>query len=256
MADYLTSHAFFSIRLKQDVAKHPFVRKRVIPALEITHTKQVATLKQKYKKRLASVKTTETELDNRVWFGILNDMVTHYSSLLGKDRGLAFGLLSGGAHQFIIWDNHQKALYPNDNFSFDLPFSNDPDVGLFEEDNQVFLRGKLSTAIRNGQRYSVLRIYFYVVDTSEKRDPGETAISKNVGILCEVPFFFLRSDRYETLQDENATNQLLELFELKKDDTDYSPPDFIPTDELGEMIGGVGPAWIEIGTDYAGVNIR
>ncbi len=256
MADYLTPHAFFSIRLKLDIGNHPFVRKRVIPALERTHAKQVATLKQKYKKRFASLYSTESELDNRIWFGILHDLVTHYSSLQGKDRDLAFGLLSGGAHQFMVWDNHQKSLYPTDNFSFELPFSNDPDVGLFEEDDQVFLRGKLSSATREGQRYSVLRIYFYVVDTSEKRDPGETVISKNVGILCEIPFFFLRSDRYETLQDNSTTNKLLELFELKKDDTDYSPPDFTPTDELGEMIGGVGATWIEIGTDYAGVTIR
>ena len=254
MSDNLLPHAFFTVRIKPDIASHPFVRKRVIPALEKTHVKRVALLKQKYKRRLSTAKLAEAELYSKVWYAIINEMVTHYSTLLGKDRGLTFGLFSGGAHQFMVWDNHHKSLYPTDNFDFNLPFSDDPDSSLFEEDNQVFLRGKLATAFRDGQRYSVLKIYFYVVDTAEKRDPGATTISKNVGILCEIPFFFLRSDRYETLQDEGTTNQLLELFELKREDNDFSPPDFIPTDELGEMYGA--SSWIEIGNDYASVNIR
>jgi hypothetical protein len=254
MSDNLIPHAFFTFRLKPDIAKHPFVRKRVIPALEKTHAKQLALLKQKYKKRLANAKLSEGELTTRVWSLALNDIVVHYCNLQGKDRYLSFGLFSGGAHQFIVWDNYSKALYPTDNFSFDLPFSNDPDVGLFEENNQVFLRGKLATTFRDGERYSVLKIYFYVVDKSEKREPGETTISSNVGILCEIPYFFLRSDRYETLQDTETTNKLLEMFELKRDDNNFEPLDFIPTDELGESYGI--STWLEIGNDYAGVTIR
>jgi hypothetical protein len=256
MSDNIVPNAFFTIRLKQTVASHPFIRKRVIPALEKTHTKQVALLKQKYKKRFvnAKPKLSEAELSNWVWSAVLNDIVTHYATLQGKDRYLSFGLFSGGAHQFIVWDNYSKALYPTDNFSFDLPFSSDPDVGLFEEDDQVFLRGKLATAFRDGERYSVLKIYFYVVDTSEKREPGATTISSNVGILCEIPYFFLRSDRYETLQDTETTNKLLEMFELKRDDNNFEPLDFIPTDELGESYGI--STWLEIGNDYAGVTIR
>ncbi len=254
MTDSLIPHAFFTIRLKSDIAKHPFVRKQVIPALEKTHAKQVATLKLKYKKRLTNAKLGESELNDKVWSLVLNDIVIHYSNLLGKDRGLSFGLFGGGAHHFMVWDNHHKSLYPTNDFSFNLPIGNESEYSTLEENGDVFLRGKLATAIRDGERYSVLKIYFYVIDNSEKRDPGETTVSRNVGILCEIPFFFLRNDRYETLQDENTTSQLLELFELKKDDTDYSPPDFIPTDELGESYGY--SSWLEIGNDYAGVAIR
>jgi hypothetical protein len=254
MPDYLVPHAFFSIHLEENIAKHPFVRKRVIPALEKTHTKQVSILKQKYKKRLSNAKLSDTELNNKIWYFVLNEMIIHYSNLLGKDRGLTFGLFGGGAHNFIVWDNHHKSLYPTNDFSFNLPFSTESEYTTFEDNDEVFFRGKLATAYRDGERYSVLKIYFYVVDNSEKRDPGETTVSGNVGILCEVPFFFLRNDRYETFQDHDTTNQLLELFELKKDDTDYSPPDFIPTDEIGESYGS--SSWLEIGNDYAGVNIN
>ena len=254
MSNVLVPDALFSIRVNNKIYKHPFVQKRVVPALEKTHTKQIALLKQKYKKRFANnSQIAASELDTWIWFGIINEMVSHYVTVKGKDRGLSFFLFSGGAYQHVVWDNLNKSFYPTNNFSFDLPFSNDPDVSLFEEDNQVSLRGKVATAYRDGQRYSVLKIYFYVGDTSEKRDPGSTSISKNVGILAEIPYFFIRSDRYDTFQDTDTTDQLLSLFELKKDDRDFSPPDFIPTDELGEMYHNTMS--IDIGNDYVGVYV-
>jgi len=251
----LVADAFFNIRIKSDIYKHPFVKKRVIPALEKTHAKQVTLLKQKYKKRLANSKLTAAELDEHIWYGILLDLLRHYTTLSGKDRGLSFGLFSGGAFQHIIWDNNKKALYPANNFEFDIPFSKDPNIGIFAEDNEIFFRGKLATAYREGERFSVLKIYFYISDNSEKRDVGATTISKNVGILCEVPSIFLRSDRYLTLQNTQLTNQLLELFELEKD-KDFTQPDldFIPTDELGEMYNTA--TGFDIGNKYAGVYIQ
>lgn len=246
MSDNLIPEAAFNIRIKDGLQKHPFVRKRVIPALEKTHAKQITLLKQKYK----------SEREDFIWFHIFRDLVKHYTTLLGKDRGLSFFLLRGGAFQHVVWDNLNKALYSDDSFSFDLPLHNNPGGGVLDEDNQVSLRGKLSTAIRNGERYAVLKIYFYVHDSKIEfaRQPGDTTVSKNVGLLCEVPYFFLRSDRYNTFQDTDITNKLLDMFELKKEDPGNMDLDFIPTNELGESYGS--SFGTEIGNDCVGVYIR
>jgi len=251
----LVEDSFFSIRLKSNIYHHPFVQKRVIPALEKTHPKQISLLKAKYKKRYINSNIKGEELEEHIWYGIFIDLLKHYTTLAGADRGLYFGLFSGGASQHIVWDNLKKNLYPTDNFDFDIPFSKDPNISSFAENNEVFFRGKIATSYRDGARYSVLKIYFYVQDNHEKRDVGDTTISTNVGILCEIPYFFLRSDRYKTFQDENATNALLELFELEKD-KDIRPfdLDFIPTDELGEMYHN--STGTDIGNEYAGVYIQ
>ncbi len=255
MADQLIPNAFFGIGLKSGIAQHPFVKERVIPALQKTHAKQISVLSQARRKQMVGL--SGTELENRVWFAVLNDMYKHYATLNGQDRFLDFCLFSGGADRFIVWDNYNKRLDPSNGFSFRLYFSDDQSCGVgYDKDGTVSLRGKLSTTIRDGQKYSVLRVYFYVEDHTEKRDPGATSISKNVGLLCEVPYFFLRHDRYETLQDKDTTNILLEMFELKLEDNNFSPPDFIPTDELGDSTYDGSRSYFEVENDYASVRIN
>lgn len=252
---FLTPNAFFSVVISHaDIASHPFVRRRVIPALEKTHPKQLGLLQQKYRKRWTDQKLSSAEFETRVWSVVLYDIVNHYTHRQGDDRSLSFGMFSGG-DTYYVWDNLLKNFYPTDDFSFNLPLSKDSfSGGLYGNDGKVFLRGKLSTTIRNGERFSVFRVYFFVSDSSEDREPGATTISANVGILCEVPYFFLRSDRYNTFQDTTTTNRLLEMFELEKKQDDYMPPDFIPTDELGDMITSTSP--IQIGNKYVSLWIR
>jgi hypothetical protein len=253
MSDNIVSHAFFSVSIGKDVYQHPFVRDRVIPALKETHKTEILSIVRRNKPFITGMNKPKEELENLLWFNVLSEVIRDSIKKFGDDRGLGFGLLGGGASNYLIWDNLYKNLYPSFDFSFSLPLLTDDKNHYGYNDGTVYLRGAQSTAYRNGQRISVIRIYFYH-DIHEKRDVGAETISTNVGLLCEVPFFFLRSDRYETFADEDATNNLLDLFELTKSNLFDSPLDFIPTNELGDMTHDASP--VVIGNNFASLNIR
>ena len=249
--DNLVPQSFFSVSISnENIQHHPFVKRRVIPALEKTHAPQISALKLKYRKRMARSKLSPSELEDKAWGFVIWELVNHYLQLQGTDRMLRFGLLAGGGHTYIIWDNHQKSLYASNEFRFSVLLAN-KDEG-FEDDDDVSLRGKLSFAVRDGKRYPVLKIYFYVHQMLDGRQADATDPSPNVGLLCELPYFFIRHDHYETLNNAAATENFLELFELTKEDNDLEI-DFIPTDELGEM--AYYDRFVRIGNKYVTITI-
>lgn len=252
----LTPHAFFNIVPSyKGLALHPFVRQRVIPALEKTHPREMSMFKQKYMRNIVNAKLSSLEKQSRVYSLAIWEMMNLSIKHRGADRGLSFGLFSGGAYRYYVWDNLSKNFYPSQGFEFDLPLAYKPEPLDRPHDGEVHFKGKLSSATRGGGSYLALRLYFHVGDEKERRDPGETRQSENVGIVCEVPYFFLRSDRYETFQNQEVMQRLLETFGLREERMDMDL-DFIPTDELGESTFlSESPATV-IGNDYMTVYIR
>jgi hypothetical protein len=255
MQDNIMLQSFFSININSNnIHHHPFVINRIIPALEKAHPKSIAALKQKVKKKLTTNGCSSDKIADLLWGQVLTEAISLTIKKLGEDRNLSFGLMTTSDGQTLVWDRLFKSLYSCDSFSFSIPLLRSNYVDYFgDEDGAVYLRGSHSTANRNGQSYSVIRIYFYIHDVKEHREPGEKKISENVGLLCELPYFFVRSDRYETFSDSEVTNKLLDLFELKKPDNDLFL-DFIPTNELGDMTSG--RQWVEIGNDFVTFNIN
>ena len=155
-----------------------------------------------------------------------------------------------------MWNGIFHSLYPCEKFSFSIPLLSSNHNNYFsDEDGEVYLRGSHSTANREGVAYSVIRIYMYVHDSSEQREVGATTISANVGLLCEIPYFFIRSDRYETFANKAVTTNLFNLFGIKEDNlfSNYDF-DFTPTDELGDIIN----PWqhLAIGNEFVTFHIK
>jgi hypothetical protein len=250
--DDLEPNTFFSIVVHYEaIAKDSFVRKAVIPELrrllgDSAYRSELAMLKKN--KHLSS--KPDHELRELAWGLVISHLIEKAVKTHSNTGSLRFGLLgtAPSLNQALLWDEASKSLSKMPESGTDL-FS----LSLVDESatyylfDDVKLKGRFVLSENGDGKTLVLKVYFYTPGIHGKD-------VQQVGILCELPYPFLRADRDALLARKAEADQLLDEFALKFNKY-YEGHDDWYEDELGETQMSGGNMQIAIGNDLVSIYV-
>ena len=241
-------HVNISINYMKPLFNHPFFKNEVIPHLK-KHIpeKEIAIVRKSLKKK--GWKMSDEELEEHA-------LMTFFEKQTGKELWKIFQFSfvifnAGSRNNEIVWNNYEKGFQEKAEFEVLLFEPENTEKSGWRKDGSVFLKGGWVTEKRDEERYSVFKVYLYIYDYNHKLEMPWEFNPKNykVGLLAEIPYQFLRYDRWDIYNNKQYSEKLLTIFNIKKLENMHEPGGPGVANEIGKE-GLTSQPGFTVGNEY------